>query len=152
MKNLFIFSIIISLLTSCIKKEDPNLKQAAALHNEASAIQATIEPQIEGIDSLITVLNDRKKILTDEVTISKIDSTVAALTAISISFKDWESNLVEVPGMVHSHTEGAEHHHEHKPTPDMSPEQMLAVQKEIKANIIKIKEDLAKAEEMLKIL
>jgi hypothetical protein len=147
---IFVFFAIILLSVSCTEKKDTNLEQAAALHNEASAIQEEIEPQIEAIDSLIMTLTDIKKVRTDAVDISQIDSTIAALNAVSLSFKDWENNLIEVPGMKHSHSEGAEHHHEHKPAPEMSLEQMLAVQKEIKANIVKIKEDLGKAEGMMK--
>jgi hypothetical protein len=147
---IFVFFAIILLSVSCNEKKDTNLEQAAALHNEASAIQEEIEPQIEAIDSLIMTLADIKKVKTDAVDVSQIDSTIAALNAVSLSFKDWESNLIEVPGMKHSHTESAEHHHEHKPAPEMSSEQMLAVQKEIKANIVKIKEDLGKAEGMMK--
>ena len=46
---------------SCSDKKDPKLEEAAKLHNEATEIQAAIEPQIEGADSLITVLNEKKK-------------------------------------------------------------------------------------------
>jgi hypothetical protein len=146
----FVFFVIISLSMSCAEQKDPNLEQATTLHNEASAIQADIEPQIEQIDSLVTVLNSNKKTLTNAATLASIDSTIAALNAVSVSFKDWEDNLIEVPGMKHSQSEGVAHHHEHKPAPEMSSEQMLAVQTEIKANIVKIKEDLSKAEEMLR--
>ncbi len=148
--SIFIFILIISLSTSCTKARDPNLEQATAIHNEASAIQAEIEPQIEAIDSLVATLTNTKSTTTDMVAAAKIDSTIAALNVVSASFADWEDNLIEVPGMVHDQAEGAAHHHEHKPAPEMSSEQMLAVQKEIKANIVKIKEELARVEATLK--
>ncbi len=145
----FVFSISLTL-SFCSQQKDNVLQQAATIHNEASAIQAEIEPQIEAIDSLVAKLTDTKKTTTDVVAAAKIDSTVAALNAVSASFANWEDNLIEVPGMAHDHAEGAAHHHEHKPAPEMSSEQMLAVQKEIKANIVKIKTDLARVEAMLK--
>ncbi len=135
---------------SCNDQKDPNLEQATILHNEASAIQAEIEPQIEGIDSLVNRLNDMKKAATNAVAVAKIDSTIAALNVVAASFKDWEENLIEVPNMKHNHADGEAHHHEHKPAPEMSSEQMLAVQQETKANIVKIKADLARVEEMLR--
>jgi hypothetical protein len=115
-------------------------------------IEETLHEQVEGIDSLKIVLNDKKKTVTDAAAVASIDSTVAALDAVAKSFEEWEENLVEVPGLAHEHHhhEGEEHHHDHKPAPDVSGDQMIEIQKEIKANIQKIKSDLASAEERVK--
>lgn len=150
MKTLTLTLLLSIVFFSCSDKKDPKLEEAAKLHNEATEIQATIEPQIEGADSLITVLNEKKKTLTDAAAIAHIDSTTATLEALSKSLEDWEGNLIEVPGMPHAEHGDEHHHHEHKKAPDMSPDQMLQVQQEIKKGIEKIRDDLAKAEEMLK--
>lgn len=140
------------LLVSCGDKKDPKMEEAGKIHLEAMEIEETLHEQVEGIDSLKIVLNEKKKTVTDAAAIASIDSTVAALDAVAKSFEEWEENLVEVPGLAHEHHhhEGEEHHHDHKPAPEVSGEQMIEIQKEIKANIEKIKSDLASAEERVK--
>jgi copper chaperone CopZ len=141
-----------AMLTSCGDKKDPKMEEAGKIHLEAMEIEETLHEQVEGIDSLKIVLNDKKKTVTDAAAIASIDSTVAALDAVAKSFEEWEENLVEVPGLAHEHHhhEGEEHHHDHKPAPDVSGDQMIEIQKEIKANITKIKSDLADAEARVK--
>ncbi|MFN8348043.1 MAG: hypothetical protein U0X91_23790 [Spirosomataceae bacterium] len=140
------------LLTSCGDKKDPKMEEAGKIHLESMEMEESLHEQVEGIDSLKIVLNDKKKTLTDAAAIASIDSTVAALDAVAKSFEEWEENLVEVPGLPHEHHhhEGEEHHHDHKPAPEVSGEQMIEIQKEIKANITKIKADLADAEARVK--
>ncbi|WP_428654273.1 hypothetical protein [Runella sp.] len=139
------------LFSACGDKKDPKMEEAGKVHLEAMAIEESIHEQIEGIDSLKIVLSDKKKTLTDAAAIASLDSTVAALDAVASSFESWEESVVEVPGLPHEHHhhEGEEHEHHHKPAPDLTPEQMLEVQKESKANIEKIKADLAKTEQMV---
>jgi hypothetical protein len=50
--------------------------------------------------------------------------------------------------MVHNHAEG-EHHHDHKAAPNVTSAQMLEIQKEMRANIEKIKSDFKNTEAML---
>jgi ABC-type nickel/cobalt efflux system permease component RcnA len=156
MKLLSYFLGITLLLnvTACGDKKDPNLEEAGKIHNEAHEIGEAIEPQIEALDSLKNVLLEKKKTLTDAAALAKIDSTTAAFEAVQQAFETWEDNIVSVPGMEHNHDHAAgeahAHEHDHKPAPDVTSEQMLEIQKEMKTNIEKIKADLAKAEEMLK--
>ena len=147
-----LFTACCSLFTACGDKKDPKMEEAGKIHLEAMEIEETLHEQVEGIDSLKIVLNDKKKTVTDAAAIASIDSTVAALDAVAKSFEEWEENLVEVPGLAHEHHhhEGEEHHHDHKPAPDVSGDQMIEIQKEIKANIQKIKSDLVSAEERVK--
>jgi len=147
-----LFTACCSLFTACGDKKDPKMEEAGKIHLEAMEIEEMLHEQVEGIDSLKIVLNDKKKTVTDAATVASIDSTVAALDAVAKSFEEWEENLVEVPGLAHEHHhhEGEEHHHDHKPAPDVSGDQMIEIQKEIKANIQKIKSDLASAEERVK--
>jgi hypothetical protein len=141
------------LIIACADKKDPKMEEAGKIHLEAMEIEEAIAEQIESVDSLKNVLVEKKKTLTDAASIASIDSTVAALEKVHGSFEEWEGSLVEVPGLAHEHHDhgkGEEHHHDHKPAPDLTPDQMLQVQKEIKANIEKIKADWTKAEEMMK--
>ncbi|MEL7219669.1 MAG: hypothetical protein AAGJ93_00040 [Bacteroidota bacterium] len=52
----------------------------------------------------------------------------------------WSNNLVEVPGFEHDHHHG--HHHHHGPQLELTPEDMLIVQKELRDSASVIKEDL----------
>jgi allophanate hydrolase subunit 1 len=137
------------IVVACADKKDPNIEAAIKIHNEASAIAAGIETQIEAIDSLQTLLIEKKKTLGNAApAAASIDSTVAALAAVATAFESWEQNIIEVPGMVHDDSAG-EHHHDHKPAPHVTSAQMLEIQKEMKANIEKIKSDFTRAEAML---
>ena len=92
---------LILSLGACSRSDqkDPLLEEAAKFHNEATQIQAVIEPKIEQIDSLRTLLASR----TEPAALA----TVTSLDSLKKAFEQWEENLVEVPGMPH------EHHHEH---------------------------------------
>jgi ABC-type nickel/cobalt efflux system permease component RcnA len=139
-------------LTACGDKKDPKMEEAGKIHLEAMEIEESLHEQVEGIDSLKIVLTDKKKTLTDAAAVASIDSTISALDLVAKSFEEWEESLVEVPGLAHEHHhhEGEEHHHDHKPAPNVSSDQMIEIQKEIKANIEKIKADFTKAEQRLK--
>ena len=139
------------VFVACEPEKDPKMEEAGKIHLASMEIEESLHEQIEGIDSLKVVLNDKKKTLTDAAAIASIDSTVAALDAVAKSFEEWEENLVEVPGLPHEHHhEGEEHRHDHKPTPEVSGEQMIEIQKEIKTNIEKIKSDLESVQERVK--
>lgn len=148
--NLFLCIALTASVLACGEKKDAFLEEAGKIHNEAHDIGEGIEPQIETIDSLTALLNTQKLTLKDAAQLARVDSTVAALGSVKTAFEAWEDNIVSVPGMVHKHAEGEAHEHNHKPAPDVTSEQMLEIQKEMKTNIEKIKADLQKAEEMLK--
>jgi hypothetical protein len=119
-------------LTACLfacssaDKKDPLLEEAARYHQEATDIQAVIEPQIEQIDSLKTV------VLASNVPTA--GATVATLDSLKTAFEEWEKNLVEVPGMPHnhSHDHGDHKHHNHADATlkDLPAEQMRDLQRE----------------------
>jgi hypothetical protein len=99
-----ILSLIVPLglsLGACSRSDqkDPLLEEAAKFHSEATQIQSLVEPQIEQIDSLKTLLANRP----EPVALA----TATTLDSLKKAFEQWEENLVEVPGMPH------EHHHEH---------------------------------------
>lgn len=128
-------------------KDDPILQEAAKIHEEAHEIQEGIEPTVAQFDSLKTLLTNKKTTLADSLA-AQADEAVASLDKIKADLESWEENLVVVPGMEHDHEheghnhEGHDHKHDHKPAPDVTPEQMLDIQKEIKKNIEAIKTEL----------
>lgn len=129
--------LFVSLLIACSSKsakDDPVLVEANKIHLEASAIQEEIEPTIENLDSLKALLVTKKT--------PAADSLVSSIEKIKTDFEEWEKNLFEVPGFEHAHKEGEHHHHDHTPAPELPADKMLEVQKEIKANIIRINQEL----------
>lgn len=138
------------MLFSCQEKENPQLKEAAAIHNEAHEIMESIEPEVKSLDSLQSALANKQIAAKDTAAFA---SAVAALDKVKTDFKTWEENLVTVPGMQHEHEHEHEghgegehhHHHEHKKAPDVAPEQHVEIQKEIKKNIEQIQMELKAA-------
>ena len=145
MKNLLytLQAAILVFFVACAtdKKENPILKEAGTIHNEAHEMGEGVEAQFTAVDSLSALLAAKK--------MPAADSLVASMAAVKQSFEAWEGNIVTVPGMKHNHdhAEGdkAHAHDEHKPAPDVTPEQMLDIQKEMKLSIKKIKSDLETA-------
>lgn len=122
MKNQRILSIVLILLmTHCsVKKEDSLLTDAALLHNEAVALASQLEEQLATLASDTTHLRD-------------------SVTAWRIALKNWQSNLVEVPGNEFPQHDHAHHAHKHEAAVDLTSEQMLTLQQEMKAQIEELK-------------
>ncbi|MFT4032736.1 MAG: hypothetical protein QM669_09980 [Siphonobacter sp.] len=153
-KALLTFFALSVALGACKEKEDPQLKEAAAIHNEAHEIMESIEPQVNSIDSVQTALLEKKKTAKDTAAYTTV---LTALGKVKADFKEWEENLVTVPGIEeHEHEEGEghehHHHHEHKKAPEVAPDQHLAIQKEIKKNIELIQSELKAAKQQAEAL
>ncbi|MFN4086486.1 MAG: hypothetical protein ACK4LB_11140 [Spirosomataceae bacterium] len=123
MYKAFVSISLVGILMACqnqTKEKDPFLEEAYQLHLEAIEIQQDLEPKI---DSLV-----------------KLDSV--RFDSLRIAFQNWEESLVEVPGFEHDHDhEGHDHHHhDHGAAqPDVTPQQMKAIQNESLQNIKKLK-------------
>ena len=97
------------------EKRDPVLKEAAAVHNEAVAI-----------------VSELKEYLAKD-SIHAQDS----IRAWQREIEAWENELIEVAGNdKHDHSK---HVHGHSAVPDITPEQMLAAQLEMKKQIESIR-------------
>ena len=137
-QNRFAHVLLIGCLSACSSadKKDPLLDEAARYHNEATEIQALVEPQIERIDSLKAVFSARKT--------PAAQATITTLDSLKTAFEEWEENLVEVPGMPHNHTHEhgsrGEHRHKHADATlkDLPAEQMRDLQRETLNNIRQI--------------
>ena len=118
---------------SSADKKDPLLVEAATYHTQATEIQAVLEPQIDRIDSLKTVLATQK---TPDAT-----ARLATLDSLKTAFELWEANLVEVPGMPHTHNHSGKHeHYNHADATlkDLPTAQMRDLQREILTTVKQI--------------
>lgn len=91
------------------KRSDELLKVAARLHNEAVSKAGELEAKL-----------NKAGIAPDSIEIFK--------QALS----EWKANLIEVPGNDHhdhDHNHGHDHHHHHKHDVELSPSEMLSIQK-----------------------
>lgn len=125
---------LLVLLVSCGRssdKKDPLLDEAARYHNEATRIQAIVEPQIEQADSLKTTLAAGSG--------SNAQATATTLDSLKKAFAEWEENVVEVPGMPHNHShEHGKHEHADATLKDLPADQMRDLQREMLNNIKQI--------------
>lgn len=117
-------------------KKDPLLEEAARYHQQATEVQAALEPKIEQIDSLKAVLMGRKT--------PGASARVATLDSLKTAFEEWEENLVEVPGMPHNHAHdhgkgGHKHNHADATLKNLPTDQMRNLQREILNNINQMK-------------
>lgn len=137
--------LVVVACSSKSPKDNPILVKVNRIHLEAEAIQEQIEPEIERIDSLKNLLLAKKT--------PEADSLVNSFTKLKADFEDWEKNFFSVPGFAHV-VEHEHHNHDHTPAPELPADKMLEIQKEIKANIERIKiefnQALKQAKEVLK--
>jgi len=123
--------MVLSLLMgncSVSKKENPFLKDAAQVHNEAIALAQQLEEQLEHLTNDSTVLED-------------------SLIVWRTDLEKWKYNLPEVPwNENHEHHEQGQHDHG-KQLPELTPDQMLSVQREMKAQLELITSRINKARE-----
>jgi hypothetical protein len=135
MKRILLISVVSLLIFNCTNNKDKEtLAKASNIHNEAYALLEKLEDNLKTLKADTTINQDSVAVLSK------------ALTA-------WEENLVEVPGNEHEHHhhEGEEghnhdHDHNHAKAPDVTANEMLAIQTTLKNEI----EAIAKRFEVLK--
>lgn len=136
---------LLVLMISCGRssdKKDLLLNEAARYHNEATRIQATLEPKIDRIDSLKLALVSRSG--------SNAQATTTILDSLKTAFGEWEGNVVEIPEMPHNHThltgglDHGKHKHKHADATlrDLPADQMRDLQREMLINIKQIQSRL----------
>lgn len=152
MKNVVYLFVFLITLIACGGKDEKSeqlLKEAAQIHNEAMAIHDSLMPKIKKINDLKANLILQKDSLVgkNDSLAGELQKQIATIEEIGSDMKLLMENMVEVPGNEahhhHEHGEGHEHHdHNHSKT-EVTSEQMLEIQKEMKANILKIKEKIS---------
>jgi ABC-type nickel/cobalt efflux system permease component RcnA len=135
MKRILLITLIAFFTFNCSNNKDKEtLAKASAIHNEAYALLEKLEDDLKTLKADTTINQDSVAVLSQ------------ALSA-------WEENLVEVPGNEHEHHhhegEGGHNHdhdHNHAKAPDVTTNDMLAIQTTLKNEI----EAIAKRFEALK--
>ncbi len=128
------FSILLlTLACNSAKKEDPALREAAEIHREAVAIEKALKPQIEQLVQLKNNINILGRALTEAE-----KALVSQIESIESTYAYWLEHHVEVPGYEHDHVhdhDHAHHDHSHGKKLDLTPADMLAVQREFRDSI-----------------
>ena len=139
MKRTFSLLLLLALAAACRKNEDPALQQARQVHMEAHEQMEGLEPQMAAADSLWNLLQDAKKTTRDTTAYA---TAQVGLRQSLLAFNQWKENIVGVPGLEEDehagHDHGHQHNHSHEKAPDLTPQQLLAVQQEMKASLDKI--------------
>lgn len=122
--SVMVFAFFISCHTT--NEEDAHhLQQAAEIHKAMMEIEEQFEAQLDSLKSF------------SHQAVEIRDS----LQVIEKDFELWEKNVVEVPGddsgEAHDHGHGHGHHGE-KENLQVTPEQMVEIQKELKSNLEKL--------------
>jgi hypothetical protein len=139
-------ALLIGLLYACTTpptEDDATLQEAARVHTEAMRIEAEVEARFVRADSLRQLAAlaepDTGRIRQRERLLQAFDQTRSA-------FRSWQQEIVEVPGAGehehHDHGHGHSHDHAATPLPEVSAEQMLEIQQEMKRTIEMIQEEL----------
>jgi predicted glycoside hydrolase/deacetylase ChbG (UPF0249 family) len=144
-KLIYILSLLIFACGGKDEKSEAILKEAAKLHNEAVAVHDSLMPMMKKINELESQLSVKKDSLVgkNDSLANQVQAEIVNMEAISAEMKTWMESIVEVPGNEeHHHHEGDghEHKHDHSEKVEVTPDQMLEIQKEMKVNILKIKE------------
>ena len=114
-------AIILLIFSACASSQNEALnKQSIELHEAAMQVGKQISEKIGELEAL------------------QDSSLMDSVMALKQGYEAWEESIVEVPGHEHDHHdhdhEGHDHDHDHSPSPDLTPEMVLEIQTELKAN------------------
>jgi len=122
MNNFLVIVLFLSLVLSygCSSNEthDPVLAQANQVHSEALDLHEAMELKLDSLQARVVSPPD-----------PRLDSLATALI-------EWEGRLIEVPGFEDQHD------HNHDSAPELTPDQMLAVQREFLKEIKVLEQSL----------
>ena len=128
MKNLILALFVISC-SSVNSGDEGEFDGSMEAHELAMEMSKQVKEKIENLELASGQNEPADTVLLDSV------------SALMESFEYWESTIVEVPGHEHHHDhEGHDHDHDHdhSPSPDVTPEQMLEIQKDLLDRITKL--------------
>ncbi|MGK0389087.1 MAG: G3E family GTPase [Maribacter sp.] len=149
LKSISFLLLITIILASCstgqqqAEVQDPLLIEAFKYHNEAIEVEKSLQSIIEELNAKKSTIQSAGKELGEE-DMKFIDLA----NRIEKSYKRWEENRIEVPGFEHEHDHSQEghQHHNHGNDIQLTPQQMMEVQKE---SMKDLGDMLRKAEGML---
>ena len=123
--------LLILLIYGCSPSHDEKLyTQSVETHDLAIKIGENVEEKIKRIAQSASSLEEPLK--------SFFQDSVKALTQ---DFAYWQSTIVEVPGHDHDHDHhdhDHDHNHNHSTVPDLTPEMMLDIQRDLRDRIVKL--------------
>jgi hypothetical protein len=144
MKKSYLISLL-ALLCACggpSAKEAAFTKEALGHHEAAMAAEKQVKELMAELGKLKPALASLKDSLAaDPDRLAKATQALETMDKAEADFAAWAKTIVEVPGHEHQHEHGQGHDHDHTPV-QATPEQMVAIQREIKDNAVRIK-DLA---------
>ncbi|WP_448520143.1 hypothetical protein [Rhodoflexus sp.] len=146
MKNTLFTLLAAALLWSCgpSEKEQQQLAEAVQFHQQAMGFEKETIGLLKQIKEAAPALESRADSLAkagaDSLAVP-LRAMLAEVAQIEQELKEWGKTVVEVPGYEHDHShdkEGDGHHHSHERI-ETTPEQMIAIQKDLrdKAEVIK---------------
>lgn len=135
MSRIFFYMLMgsVAFFTACKhnSKADSTLQKAAELHQEAIQIESAVKPLLEQLVQQKNAVNSQGRALTDQEL-----RFVDRVEALEKSYDYWEANHVEVPGFAHEdHAGHADHDHDHGPGLEVTPADMLVIQREFRDSI-----------------
>lgn len=146
MKHTHLLLLVALMFWACgpSEKEQQQLAEAVQYHQQAMSFEKETVSLLKQIKEAAPKLQSRADSLARAGADSLANSLRSVLTeaeAIEQALKEWGKTVVEVPGYEHDHShdkEGEEHHHSHERI-ETTPEQMIAIQKELrdKAELIR---------------
>ena len=115
--------LLVFVLGCAPSKDDKLIQQSIEIHGEAMTIGKDVKEKIKQLSAKTDGL--------DSLMQSAIKDSVKNLEQ---AWEEWEASIVEVPGNEdhdHDHHDH-DHDHDHSPAPDLTPEQVLEIQQDIK--------------------
>lgn len=120
--------LLIVLVVACTGSNDEKLQaQSVETHNLAISIGEHVSDKIQQIAIHVGRVEAPLK--------SHLQDSVEALI---LDYTNWESTIVEVPGNEHHEHNHAGKNHNHTPSPDLTPEMLLDIQKDLRDRIVKL--------------
>lgn len=121
--SLTILLLFIMISCSHSHKSNPLLQEAFILHEQSLETAQEVEKMILNLPD-----TNRYRL--------QIESRLA----------NWNENLIEVPGFEHDHSHH-DHDHSHRPPLELTPEDMLMVQKELLDSVRTMRDELLMLEQ-----
>ncbi|MCU0450327.1 MAG: hypothetical protein MUC97_10895 [Bernardetiaceae bacterium] len=148
-----VMAVLVGSLIGCgpSAEEKAVAAETEKLHEEIHAEEKLVKTQLAELDQLkprLAALKDSLASGPDSLRAGQLTATLAAIEGLGSTYSEWEKTLAQLPHdhEGHDHAEGEAHDHAHDHTPTQAtPEQVLEVHKEVKANLLKIKENAATA-------
>lgn len=120
--------LLMLLIYGCSPSHEKKLyTQSVETHDLAIKIGEHVEEKIKRIAQHTSNLEEPLK--------SLLQDSVKALTQ---DLTYWQSTMIEVPGHEHNRHDHHDHNHDHSTIPDLTPEMMLDVQKDLRDRVVKL--------------